>query len=273
MAAGALGPSQKSSSAAKTAEAVNESASSRRKEGKPPRPPARAAAIDAERRARAIREQRGHSPHRLVASPGQPPTSAGHHVCASCSSSGTASAPDASHAIPTTKTSPFGVSASASTDSSTGATDHSSWSSRTIASTGCSPTSTAPAAPSVQRPVHDASQGARRPASQRPSASRTTHRTETLRVAALPTSRSDQRAGCKSSRRPSSRCSKPTSRAASPSWLGEPRSRSAASAASAAAVSAASGSNGSSIHAAVTCCGDQGPRASRRPWVEDIGEG
>jgi hypothetical protein len=35
-------------------------------------------------------------------------------------------------------------------------------------------------------------------------------------------------------------------------------------------VSAAGGSNGSSVHAAVTRAGDQGPRASRRPFVEDM---
>ena len=45
-------------------------------------------------------------------------------------------------------------------------------------STGSSPTSTAPPAPSAQRPAHVATQAARRPASQRPSASRTTHSTD-----------------------------------------------------------------------------------------------
>ena len=90
-----------------------------------------------------------------------------------------------SHARPTTKTSPFGVPASASTVSRSGATDHSSSQlarqrlDRLLADLDRA------AAPSAQRPAQEASQAARRPASQRPSASRTTHSTETLRVACV----------------------------------------------------------------------------------------
>ena len=64
---------------------------------------------------------------------------------------------------------------SASTVSRSGLTDHSSCSSRTSVWAGFSPSSTEPPAPSAQRPDHVASQSARRPASQRPSAARTTH--------------------------------------------------------------------------------------------------
>ena len=53
-------------------------------------------------------------------------------------------------------------------------------------SAGFSSTSTAPPAPSAQRPAHEASQAARRPASQRPSAAeRTTHSTARLCAALL----------------------------------------------------------------------------------------
>ena len=106
-------------------------------------------------------------------------------------------------------------------------------------------------APSV--PAHVASHAARRPASQRPSPSRTTHSAATSaarrpRRGAAPSAPAGARAR---DRRRGARW--PTSRAATPSWLGEPRSRSAATAASAAAVSAAPGSNGSSRQRAVTC--------------------
>ena len=90
---------------------------------------------------------------------------------------------------------------SASPRTRSGATDHSSSSSRTSVSAGLSPRSTAPPAPSAQRPGHDASQAARRPASQRPSAERVTHSAATLREASPSTSRSAQRDGCSSSRR------------------------------------------------------------------------
>ena len=106
-----------------------------------------------------------------------------------------------------------------------GTTDHSSSSSRASATTGSSPTSTAPPAPSAQRPAQVATHAARRPASQRPSALRTAHRTDSAPSASSrdepqrPAHRLqlDRRA-----RRPP--VSKPASRAARPSCVGDPRS-------------------------------------------------
>ncbi len=105
-------------------------------------------------------------------------------------------------------------------------------------SAGFSSTSTEPPAPSAQRPAHEASHAARRPASQRPSAARTTHSTAMLWAARSGSRRSAQRAGWSSSRSRPSRSSNPASRPASPSWLGEPRSRRASSATSATSISA-----------------------------------
>ena len=86
-------------------------------------------------------------------------------------------------------------------------------------------------------PAHDASHArapAGEPAARRRRARRTARRP--TRDASPSTRRSAQRAGCSSSvSAPSSPTLWPTSRAARPSWLGEPRSRSAAIAASAAA--------------------------------------
>ena len=87
----------------------------------------------------------------------------------------------------------LGRHTSASTAKRSGSTPHSSSSSRVSVSVGSSPTSTAPPAPSAQRPAHVATQGARRPASQRPSASRTTHSAASEADASSRTSRSDQR--------------------------------------------------------------------------------
>ena len=91
--------------------------------------------------------------------PGQAPGSAGHQACSSCSASGVTSAPSGSHARPTSITSRLGSETSASTVSRSGVTDHSSSSSRVSVSTGSSPTSTEPPAPSAQRPAHDATHG------------------------------------------------------------------------------------------------------------------
>ncbi len=73
-------------------------------------------------------------------------------------------------------------------------------SSRTSVSAGLSPRSTAPPAPSAQRPAHEETHGARRPASQRPSAARVTHSAATLSDASPATRRSAQRSGCSSKR-------------------------------------------------------------------------
>ena len=106
-------------------------------------------------------------------------------------------APSGSQAWPMNITSRCGRRTSASQRTRSGATDHSSSSSRVSVSTGLSPTSTAPPAPSAQRPAHDDSQGARRPASQRPSASRVTHSAATDSDASPSTRRSAQRVGCR----------------------------------------------------------------------------
>ena len=175
--------------------------------------------------------------------PGQAPTSRGHHACSSCSGSrADLGAAAASHAWPTSMIIRFGRHTSASTAKRSGSTPHSSSSSRVSVSVGSSPTSTAPPAPSAQRPAHVATQGARRPASQRPSASRTTHSAASEADASSRTSRSDQRMGCSSMHSPPSAVSKPASRAARPSCEGEPRSASAAIAASAACSRSGGGS-------------------------------
>src|SRR3954470_19669738 len=110
-----------------------------------------------------------------ASSSGQSAGSGGHQAWASCSGSGVTSTPSGSHACPMSIARRFGRETSASTVSRSGVTDHSSSSSRPSVSTGSSPTSTAPPAPSAQRPAHEATQPARRPASQRPSAERVTH--------------------------------------------------------------------------------------------------
>ena len=62
--------------------------------------------------------------------------------------------------------------------SRSGTTPHSSSQLAASAPAGSSPASTAPPAPSAHMPAHVATQPARRPASQRPSGSRTTHSTD-----------------------------------------------------------------------------------------------
>src|SRR5271155_357085 len=116
------------------------------------------------------------------ASGGHCSIASGHHANASCSSSGTtvSSAPSASHACPTNITSCWGSRTSASARTRSGETAHSSLSSRTSVSAGFSPRSTAPPAPRAQRPAQEETHPARRPASQRPSAERVTHRAATL---------------------------------------------------------------------------------------------
>ena len=169
------------------------------------------------------------------ASSGHCPMSAGHHACASCSASRTTSAPSASQAVPTNMTRRWGRRTSASQRSRSGSTLHSSRSSRASVSAGDSPRSTAPPAPSAQRPGHELSHGARRPASQRPPASRVTHSAAT-RVARVALDQPQRPArGLQLEDQPAvSRSWCETSRAATPSWLGEPRSRSALIASSAA---------------------------------------
>ena len=186
------------------------------------------------------------------ASAGQLAGSVGHQANSSCSSSGVTVAPSASHAWPISSTSSLGSSSSASMRIRSGTTDHSSRSSRPSVSAGFSSTSTDPPAPSAHLPAQDASHGARRPASQRPSAARTMHWTDRLWAAPAGTRRSAHRAGWSSSDSRSDAVSKPTSRAASPSWLGDPRRRSASSATSAASVASPGGSNGSSRQATAT---------------------
>ena len=163
--------------------------------------------------------------------------------------------PSASQAWPISITIPFGRRTRASTASRSGATDHSSSSSRVSASTGSSPTSTAPPAPSAQRPAHVATHGARRPASQRPSASRTTHSTDSdaRRVAADEPQRPAHRlqlepqpAVVRARRRPGARRGR--------RGEGEPRSSSAAIArVGGGRVRPRRGSNGSSRQCAATC--------------------
>ena len=135
-----------------------------------------------------------------------------------------------------------GSRTSASARQRSGVTDHSSPTSRSSVCAGLSPRSTAPPAPSAQRPAHDDSHAARRPASQRPSAARTTHSDAIEPDAAPSTSRSAQRSGWSSMSRPLSVCSNAVIRAATPSWLGDPRSRSAVIASSAAAMRSDGGS-------------------------------
>ena len=94
--------------------------------------------------------------------------------------------------------------------------------------------------------AHEATHGARRPASHRPSAERVTHSAASEADASSRTSRSDQRIGCSSSSSRPSAARKSASRAASPSCAGEPRSSSAAIASSAASERAAGGSKVSS---------------------------
>src|SRR4051794_23135195 len=195
------------------------------------------------------------------ASSGQSAGSSGHHAYWSCSSSGTTSAPAASQAWPTNITSSCGRRTSASARTRSGSTPHSSRSSRDSVSAGCSNGSTAPPAPSAQRPAQDDSQAARRPASQRPSASRITHSAAMLLEASPSTSRSAQRTGWSSRTRRPSRSLWFTSRAASPSWLGEPRSRSAVIARSAASARSAGGSKCSSCQTASMRSTGHGPRA------------
>ena len=102
-------------------------------------------------------------------------------------------------ARPVPRTSPrWGSRRSASPRTRSGETAHSSLSSRTSVSAGLSPRSTAPPAPSAQRPAHEDTQAARRPASQRPSAERVTHRAATLWDASPATRRRAQRRGCSS---------------------------------------------------------------------------
>ena len=156
------------------------------------------------------------------------------------------SAPSGSHAWPMNITRPWGSRISASPRTRSAATDHSSSSSRVSVVNGLSPRSTAPPAPSAQRPGQLASHAARRPASQRPARSRTMHIAAIDRLASASTRRSAQRAGCSSRRSWPSTSSWATRRAARPSWLGEPRSASAVIAASAASVRSAGGSKCSS---------------------------
>ena len=141
------------------------------------------------------------------ASSGQAPGSAGHQACSSCSASGVTSAPSGSHARPTSIASRLGRETSASTDSRSGATDHSSSSSRVerlhrvLADLDRAAGAERPA----PGPRGDPRRRAGRPASgRRRRASRTAR--PASRAASSRTSRSDQRIGCSSSSsRPSAR--------------------------------------------------------------------
>ena len=133
------------------------------------------------------------------ASGGQSSMSRGHHANSSCSWSGvTVLGARRQPRLSDEHHEPVGQPQSASPRTRSGATAHSSCSSRTSVSAGFSPRSTAPPAPSAQRPAHEATHGARRPASQRPSAERVTHSAATLSEASPATSRSAQRSGCSS---------------------------------------------------------------------------
>ena len=135
----------------------------------------------------------------------------------------TTSAPLATHAWPTSRTSRLGVHTSASTCARSGIRPHSSCSSRVSVSTGFSPTSTAPPAPSAQRPAQRRDprrRGGRRASGRRRRAPRTARRSSASASspAAGPSASAAARA------RGRRRCAKPARRAASPSWDGEPRS-------------------------------------------------
>ena len=101
--------------------------------------------------------------------------------------------------MPTTITSRCGRRTSASTVRRSGSHRPLLVSSRTSVSAGLSPMSTAPPAPSAQRPGHDDSHADRRPASQRPSAARVTASAAIECDASPSTRRSAQRTGCSSS--------------------------------------------------------------------------
>ena len=169
------------------------------------------------------------------ASSGHCATSAGHHAWASCSASRTTSAPVGQPGLPTNITSRWGSRTSASQRSALGL-DRPLLAQLARERVGGLLADVDRAA-GAERPAPGprASHGARRPASQRPSASRVTHSAATESLASPSTSRSAQRAGC------SSRTSRPSllvvrrAAPATPSWLGEPRSRSALIASSAAA--------------------------------------
>ena len=160
------------------------------------------------------------------------PMSAGHHACASCSASRTTSAPVGQPRLPTNMTSRWGRRTSASQRSRSGSTLHSSRSSR-AERVGRRTRRRRPRRrrPSAQRPAHDASHGARRPGE--PAAlgvAGDAQRGDASRWRRPRRSRSAQRTGCSSRIRPPSLGSWcETRRAATPSWLGEPRSRSAGS--------------------------------------------
>ena len=170
---------------------------------------------------------------------------AGHQANSSCSESGVTAAPVASHAMPTSSTTPLGepdqrLDASGARPRPT--------TPRRARGSSCRPGSRRPRptrrrpAPSA-RPMTPASRRAARPASgrRRPAPGTATDR---LWAASSGSSRSAQRTGCSSSASRSASASKPASRAASPSWLGEPRRRSSSSITSAASVALGAGSNG-----------------------------
>ena len=174
-------------------------------------------------------------------------TSAGHQANSSCSSSGLTVAPGAQprladeHHHPIARAGPaprpVGARARRSTPPA---------SSRASVSVGFSSTSTEPPAPSAQRPAQDATQAARRPASQLPSESRTTHSAEMLspasaEAAAAPSGSVAARAAARRAV-----CWKLTIRAASPSWARRAAlAQRCSSIRSASALASAPGSNAS----------------------------
>ena len=162
---------------------------------------------------------------------GQRSTSAGHHAKSSCSASGVTAAPSGSQASPTSDDQPAGQLDQRLDRQPLGRDRpllvelaHERLG-RVLADLDRARRRPAPSA----RPTSPARRRAARPASGRRPA-RTTHIADRLCAAPSASRRSAQRAGCSSSvQRRRCRRSKPASRAARPSWLGEPRSRSSAS--------------------------------------------
>ena len=197
----------------------------------------------------------------------------GHHAYSSCSASGTTSAPageprqaDQHHEL-------VGQADERLDRDPLGARPTTPRAARARAcAAGFSPASTAPPAPSAQRPDQVASQPARRPASQRPSLrAHDAQRGDALRrVAAVEPQRPADRLELEhQARRRAPR--RTTRRAESPSWAGEPRSRSALDrGVGGRDRGVAAARRGVSRQCASTWSSSHGPRA-RMPGVRAIG--
>ena len=197
------------------------------------------------------------------ASGGHSPTSAGHQANSSCSSSGTTVAPSGNHAWPTISTTSLGSLTSASTRSRRA---HRPLLAQLARHRVDGVLVDLDRAARAERPAPCPRRQPRRraapPASARRRRGPRTAPTGSARRC-RPAAAAPSGAGWSSSVSRSARASNEASLAANPSWLGDPRSRSALSATSAASVSLCSGSYGSGRHEASTWVGSQGPRASR----------